>query len=47
MDKIRDLFEDVISFLEFVFKIQKKSTQYPFCKKTLKEIWELIINHEQ
>lgn len=47
MDKIRDLFEDVISFLEFVFIILLLIFGYPFFKKTLKEIWELIINHEQ
>lgn len=47
MDKIKDLFEDVISFLEFVFIILLLIFGYPFCKKTLKEIWELIIKHEQ
>lgn len=47
MDKIKDLFEDVISFLEFVFIILLLIFGYPFYKKKLKEIWELIINHEQ
>lgn len=47
MDKIKDLFEDVISFLEFVFIILLLIFGYPFYKKTLKEIWELIINYEQ
>lgn len=47
MDKIKNLFENVISAFEFVFVILLLIFGYPFYKKTLKEIWKLIINHEQ
>jgi hypothetical protein len=47
MDKIKNFFENVISAFEFVFVILLLIFGYPFYKKTLKEIWELIINHEQ
>ena len=47
MDKIKNFFENVISAFEFVFVILLVIFGYTFYKKTLKEIWELIINHEQ
>lgn len=47
MDKIKNFFKNVISTFEFVFVILLLIFGYPFYKKTLKEIWELIINHEQ
>ena len=47
MDKIKNFFENVISAFEFVFVILLLIFGYPFYKKTYKEIWKLIINHEQ
>ena len=47
MGKIKIFFENVISAFEFVFVILLLIFGYPFYKKTLKEIWELIIKHEQ
>lgn len=47
MDKIKNFFENVISVFEFVFVILLLIFGDPFYKKTLKEIWELIIKHEQ
>lgn len=47
MDKIKNFFENVISAFEFVFVILLLIFGYPFYKKTLEEIWKLIINHEQ
>ena len=47
MDKIKNFSENVISVFEFIFVILLLIFGYPFYKKTLKEIWELIIKHEQ
>lgn len=47
MEKIKDFFESIFTAFEFVLVVLLLIFGYPFYKKTLKEIWEMIINHEQ
>lgn len=45
MKKLKELFESIVDIFEGIFLLFILVFGYPFYKKSLKEMWKLIIEH--